>query len=345
MVVAGRLDSLGMLEATLGLPEQIAAAAAASSEVDRLPERDDIANVVVVGMGASSLAGEVLAAVAGPFMSVPVVVSRGHELPSFVDESTLVIAISFSGDTEETNQAVLTAAEAGGQLLAVTKGGELARLVSTWEAPVLRVPADLPAPRAGLGALAVPPLLALERIGLFPGASSWVDEAVVQLQRRRDQLGAAQSPAASLARSIGTTMPIVYGGGALGGVAASRWKAQCNENAKTPAWSGVLPDVLHDEVCGWAQHGDVTRQILSLVLLRHDHEHPQVARGFDEVVRWTEEVVADIHTVRAAGEGTLAQLLDLLLFGDVVSLELAFQAGIDPGPTPVLDDIRAALAG
>ncbi|MCU1453997.1 MAG: Bifunctional phosphoglucose/phosphomannose isomerase [Acidimicrobiales bacterium] len=343
--MAERLDSLGLYAAALALPEQVRAAAEAAAAVEHLPAHDDIANVVLLGMGASSLAGEVVAAVAGPFMAIPVVVSRGHEPPSFVDESTLVIAVSFSGDTEETNQAVLTAVEAGGQLLAVTQGGELARIGEAWDAPVALVPPGLPAPRAGLGALAVPALLALEHIGLFPGAGAWVDEAVAQLERRRDQLSVRQNPAVTLARRIGTTMPVIYGGGQLGGVAAARWKAQCNENAKLPAWCGVLPDVLHDELCGWGQHGDVTRQTLSLVLLRHDHEHPQVTRGFGEVVRWTDEVVADVHTVAAEGEGTLAQLLDLALFGDVVSLELAAQAGIDPGPTPVLDEIRAALAG
>jgi glucose/mannose-6-phosphate isomerase len=226
----------------------------------------------------------------------------------------------------------------------VTQGGDLADLADSYEFPVIRVP-DLPVPRAALGALAVPPLLALEQIGLFPGAGSWVREAVAQLGRRRDELAVAGNPAAALARALGQTQPLVYGGGELGAVAARRWKAQCNENAKVPAWAGVVPDVCHDELAGWGQQGDVTRQILSLVLLRHDHEHPQVARQFAEVERWTEEVMAGVHTVRAAGEGTLAQLLDLTFFGDVVSLELAALAGVDPGPTPVLAEVRAAISG
>src|SRR5690606_15840074 len=86
----------------------------------------------------------------------------------------------------------------------------------------------------------------------------------------------------------------------------------------------------------WGQHGDITRQVMSLVLLRHDDEPPEVSEQFSAVELWTDEVVAGIHTVRAGGEGALAQLLDLALFGDVVALGLAARFGIDPGPTPVV---------
>jgi glucose/mannose-6-phosphate isomerase len=184
----------------------------------------------------------------------------------------------------------------------------------------------------------------LEKVGLFPGASSWVDAAVTQLARRRDQLVAADNPAAALARRIGRTMPIIYGGGGIGQVAALRWKAQFNENAKVPAFSNVIPELCHNEVCGFGQNGDVTRQVMHLVNLRHEFEHPQVARRFDLVTEAVDEVVADVDTVVAEGEGPLAQLLDLVLFGDFVSLHRAAQEGLDPGPVPILDEIKAALA-
>ncbi len=125
-------------------------------------------------------------------------------------------------------------------------------------------------------------------------------------------------------------------------MAAARWKAQLNQSAKTPAFVGELPDVTHGEIAGWGQHGDITRQVLSLVLLRHDEEPPQLAEQFATVETWTDEVVTGIHTVRAEGDGALAQILDLALFGDVVALELAERAGIDPGPTPAIAASPAA---
>ncbi len=339
-----RLDTLGMFDAAAGLPEQVRAAAEVANEVDGLPSHDDIANVLVLGMGGSGMAGDLIAAVAGPFMPVPVVVSKGYEPPSFVDGSTLVIAMSFSGDTEETVEATVTAAAEGGRVLVVCAGGELEELATSWQAPLLKVPREIPMPRAAIGALAIPVIVALERMELFPGATSWIGLAIDQLTRRRDQLLAEANPAEALARRIGRTLPIIYGGGDMGAVAASRWKAQCNENAKIPAFANVVPELCHNEICGWGQHGDLTRQVFSLVLLRHDHEHPQVSRRFDLLTDLVDEVVADRFSVRAEGEGTLAQLLDLILFGDFVSLHLAAQEGLDPGPVPALDQIKADLS-
>jgi len=130
----------------------------------------------------------------------------------------------------------------------------------------------------------------------------------------------------------------------VGATAAQRWKTQVNENAKSPAFSSAQPELCHNEVCGWGQHGDVTRQILTLVQLRHDGEHPQVSRRFQLVEELIREVVAGIVSVRAEGDGDLAQLLDLVLMGDFVSLWLAAQEGIDPGPVPVLVDLKRQLA-
>ena len=126
-------------------------------------------------------------------------------------------------------------------------------------------------------------------------------------------------------------------------MAAQRWKTQVNENAKAPAFWSAQPELCHNEVCGWGQHGDVTRQVVTAIALRHDAEHPQVGRRFDLVGELLREVVADVVEVRARGEGDLAQLLDLILFGDYVSLWMAVDAGIDPGPVPILVELKARL--
>jgi glucose/mannose-6-phosphate isomerase len=340
----GSLDTLGMFDATAGLPEQIEMATSLASGLDGLPHHDDIENVVVLGMGGSGIAGDLLAAVAGPFMPVPVVVGKGYEPPSFVSEGTLCFAISFSGNTEETVEAATMAAASGAKVVVVARGGELGRLAEGWQTPIIRLPDGIPMPRAGIGAVSIPPMVVLEDVGLFPGARQWIRLAVEQLTRRRLELLPEANPARELARRIGRTLPILYGGGDVGAVAALRWKNQVNENAKAPAFVGVIPEVTHNELSGWGQHGDVTRQVFTLVYLRHDHEHPQVMRRFDVVRDWVEEVVASVEEVRAQGEGILAQLFDLIFFGDLTTLWMAFQEGIDPGPIPVLDQIKAAMA-
>ncbi len=341
---AAARDSEGMLNAALGLPEQVAAAVQEAAGLDGLPDREEIEQVVVLGMGGSGIAGDVLMAAAGPYLPLPVLVFRSYHVPAFVDEGTLVFAISFSGDTEETVEAVTAAALQGARVVAVTRGGELAHLAGSWGVPIVPVPVDIPQPRAALGALAVPPLVVLEDIGLFPGASFWIDAAVEQLTLRREQLSAPGNLAEQLARRIGRTMPIIHGGGGLGAVAAQRWKTDVNENAKCPAFWNMQSELCHNEVSGWGQHGDVTRQMFTLVNLRHDFEHPQVMHRFKLTADLLEEVVSSVEEVQAEGEGELAQLLDLILVGNLTSLHMAFQEGIDPGPIPAQEHIKNALA-
>jgi glucose/mannose-6-phosphate isomerase len=341
--MSGLLDSVGMFDLAAALPEQVATAAALAADLDGLPAHDDVEQVVVLGMGGSGVAGDVLAAVAGPFMPVPVTVVKGYEAPASVGEGTLCFAISYSGDTEETVEAAQQAATAGAHMVVLSTGGELAALARTWGAPHIVLP-QCPMPRAGVGSVSVPPLIVLERVGLFPGANQYVAEAVDQLARRRDKLIVDGGPAQRIAREIDRTIPIAYGGDAVGAVAAYRFKCQVNENAKAPAFWAAVPEMAHNEICGWGQHGDVTRQVMTVVRFRHAFEHPQVTRRFELTYDLIDEVVHAVLDIEAEGDGLLAQLLDLVLQGDFISLHMAAEAGVDPGPIPVLVDLKAALA-
>lgn len=337
------LDSVGMFDLAAALPDQVAEAAELAAGVAGLPDRQTVQNVVVLGMGGSGIAGDVLRAIAGPFLSVPVTVVKGHEIPAFVGPGTLCFAISYSGATEETLAAARAAAEVGAHMVVLSRGGALAALAVEWDAPAIALP-DIPMPRAGIGAVSIPPLMVLEQMGLFPGATQQVAEAVAQLARRRDELIRDGGLAQQIAREIGRTIPVAYGGDALGAVAAYRFKCQVNENAKAPAFAASLPELCHNEICGWGQHGDVTRQIMTVVRFRHDFEHPQVARRFDLTFDIIDEVVHAVVDINARGEGALAQLFDLIVQADLVSLHMAAAAGVDPGPIPVLVDLKAALA-
>ena len=340
------LDTVDMFGVTARLPEQVAAAAKVARGIEGLPTREEIENVVVLGMGGSGVAGDILLATAAPLMPVPVVVVKSYSSPAFVDEHSLVFVISCSGDTEETIEAAAEAAMQGARLVCVTSGGELGRLADEWGAPVVPVPGtdEIPYPRAGLGAMAVPPLVVLEDVGLFPGAAEWIDDAVRQLQRRRDELVKHENPATALARRIGRTIPLVHSANALGAAAAMRWKCQINENANAPAFHAVMPELCHNEIQGWGQHGDATRQLVTIVNLRHDAEHPQIGRRYELYSELVGEVVAGIEDVRAEGDGDLAQLFDLIIFGDFVSLYMAGQEGIDPGPIPALVELKQRLS-
>jgi glucose/mannose-6-phosphate isomerase len=342
-------DTMGVVEALRGLPEQLAAArdAAETLDIAALGDATELENIVVLGMGGSGISGDVLASVGNVSLPLPVTVLKQYRVPGFVGPRTLAIAVSYSGDTEETVAMATGAADAGARLVTVSQGGELARLAA--ERGGLHVPCPGGyLPRMALGALVAPLFVVAHRLDLLADAPALLDQGIAQLTVRREKcqpevVGAA-NPARELARRIGTTIPLVYGGGALGAVAAMRWKCDVNENAKAPAFWSAYPELDHHEICGWGQHGDVTRQLFTLIELRHGFEHPQLARRFGITREIIEETLNQVLEVRAEGEGRLAQLLDLMYVGDWASCYLAFDHDVDPGPIDAIFQLKDALA-
>ena len=117
-----------------------------------------------------------------------------------------------------------------------------------------------------------------------------------------------------------------------------------NRNAKSPAFAAELPEVTYGELAGWGQSGDVTRQVLTLIELRHGGDSQRSADLFAAVTAATDEVMADVLSVEATGHDDLTRFFDLALIGQLVSLHLAAQEGVDPGPTPALDGAHAGAA-
>jgi len=342
-------DTLGFLDAVAGLPEQLAHAheVAGAVHADAFPRGDTIRNIVVLGMGGSGISGDVVAAAFNDEVPVPITVLKQIRTPAFVGPDTLAIAVSYSGDTEETVSMASSAVERGAQLVAISCGGRLAEVAHDAGALHLPCPSGF-MPRAAIGALVAPLLVTLYRAGLALGAHANLVTAQAQLARRRDRcvpsVTGAANPARELARRLDRTIPIVYGGGALGGVAAYRWKCDVNENAKAPAFWNQYPELDHNESCGWGQHGDVTRQMFSLVELRHGFEHKRLQVRVDSTREIIEECVHQVLPVEAEGEGRLAQLLDLMYVGDWTSCYLALQNDVDPGPIDAIADLKSRLA-
>jgi glucose/mannose-6-phosphate isomerase len=342
------VDTLGFAGAVATLPDQFTEALATASVVDLgAVSGAAVTNIAVCGMGGSGISGDVLAAAGSHDLPVPVTVLKQYRAPRFVGPGTLFFAMSYSGGTEETLEATAAALEAGAQVVAVTSGGEMARLAAKAGAPVIGCPPGF-MPRAALGHLATPLFVVCERLGLLSGGVAAVEAARAQAIRRRDacrpEVEGAANPARELARRIGRTFPLVWGTGALGAVAAYRWKADVNENAKAPAFWNAFPELNHNEICAFGQHGDVTRQVVTLVELRHAHEHAQLARRVAATRAIVEETVASVLEVQAEGEGRLAQLVDLMYMGDWVSVYLALDAGVDPGPIDAIARLKDELA-
>ncbi len=305
--------------------------------------------VVVVGMGGSGIAGDVLAAVCGTGCPVPVVVVRELALPGWVGSAGLVIAVSFSGRTEETLGMFADAARRGARVVAVAAPGS--PLAEACEAAHgLHLPVELPgmAPRAALWALATPLLVLADALELahVPGT---------QLTAAADRLDALAlacappaptlvNPAKTLALELADTLPMFWGTGAVGGVAAYRAVCQLAENAKYPGVHGTLPEVAHNQVVcldgPWAASGDQGRR-LRLVLLADDAEHPSLAdrrRGIRALAAGREVGVSELATEPG---GVVERLVGLVGLVDFASVYLAVGYGTDPTPIRPIDELKA----
>lgn len=331
----GPIDTLGVRAATFGLPDQLAQADDVGP-VGGLPPIGSVDHVVVVAPGAARTAGEIARVLAAPVATVPVLVHPGPLLPAFVTARSLVVVVSVDDDAVA-RAALRTALEHGAATVVVAPSdSRLAERGRAGGSSLVSTPVDVPVARAAAGALAVHLLALLEQLGQYSGIESAVSAAVAQLERRRRELDGDDHAVARLARRIGRTLPIVYGSDDLAGVAARHWKRRVNLDAKAAAFTGSLPDIAWDELSGWGQHGDMTRQVFTMVTLRHDHEPTGTEAAMRVVEELVEEVVHERHEVAAEGNGPLAQVLDLVFQGDVLSWHLAQELEIDPGPTAAI---------
>lgn len=341
-----------MWESAVGLPEDLAAVLA-SGLPHGLPDADSVGGVLIHAVDDGGIAGALATAVATGESQRPVVPAAGFVLPAWVVPGWLVVVVSWSGDDEESLAVAEAAGAAGATVVVVTGGGSLAGLAGDRGWPVQTVVAPSLAgvgpahgvgvgPRARLAALVVPPLLLLDHLGLARRIAPRLEAAAEYLAPRRDRLAGSGGPVTELARRIGRTIPLVHGSDGPSGVAAQRWQAAFNLNAKSPALASRQPELCHDEIAGWGLGGDVTRQILTLVLLRHDDEDVRLARRFALVDELMTEVVADVVEVRTEATEELARFLELSMVGELVSLVRAGQEGVDPGPVPVLAEVSPA---
>jgi glucose/mannose-6-phosphate isomerase len=339
-------DPGGMLDAVLSLPEQCRSGYAAARSSIGLPSAEGVTAVAFCGMGGSAIAGDLIAAWLADRLPVPVAVVRRPELPAWCGPTSLVLASSYSGDTSETISLFEEAAARGCRAVAIASGGELARRADELDVCCVRLPAGFAMPRAAFGHLAMAPVGALVAAGLVGDVGAEVDEAVDSLDDVLARCGPAVpgpgNPAKALARWVGDRAVVVWGADGIGAVAAARWKAAWNENAKVPAFWSALPELDHNEVVGWSEGRG---RPFALVALRHDGEHPDVAARFPLSLDIARSSGVDVEEVWGTGPSALASLLQLVLVGDLASTYAAIARGIDPTPIEAIARLKRALAG
>lgn len=327
------------------LPEQFAAML---QQGVSLPSKyqQDYQNVMVTGLGGSAIGGDILRSYALSRARIPVIVNRDYDIPAFINDSSLVLATSYSGNTEETMSAYQQAREQGASVIAVTSGGKLAEMAEKDGFTVVRIPGGL-SPRAATGYLFTPLALILDELGIVSGTAGEIKEAIEVLQAIRQEINPEvdinSNLARQLARQLKGNLPIIWGSSGRSEVAALRWKTQINENAKCPVFSNMFPELNHNEIVGFEVPADIL-SCMVVIILRDGNDNERVRKRMDISKQIINSKVGRVLEVESRGQGFLARFYSLVYVGDYVSFYLAEEYGINPTPVKVIDYLKNELA-
>ena len=336
-------DPGNMLDRIKDLPKQVRDAWTIARAAQLPPAHGDVRNITVAGMGGSAIGGDLAAALLAGELKVPMQVHRDYGLPAYVGRDSLVIASSYSGNTEESLSSFEEAQRRGARVLVLTTGGKIAELARAAKYPVITF--SYPAqPRAALGYSLGLVLGALTRLGFVRDLSSDIDAALADVAKLEERVheGARTNDAKKLAIELYGRIIFAYGGGVLG-VMARRVKGQWNENAKNWGAFDVLPELNHNGVVGFP-HPDIARDALTVLLLRSDRDNPRHKLRFDVTRELLDRASVPHKTLQFSGANMLSEVLQLTLFTDYVSFYVALLNGVDPSPVKSIDYLKERLA-
>ena len=309
------------------------------------PDYSQVNKVVILGMGSSAIGGDLVASLVASEAKLPILTHRDYNLPTFVDDKTLVIASSYSGMTEETLSSFEQALETGSKKLVITSGGRLKAMAEARNVPVFSF--DYKAqPRATLGFSFLPILCFLQKLGFISDKSADVAEMVKVLQELSPKINEgvllSHNPAKQLANRLYGRLSVIYGAGILSEV-AHRWKTRLNENSKAWAFYEVFPELNHNAVVGYQFPPELASKMM-VVLLRSAHLSQRIQFRYQVTCQLLEQAKVSYQIVDGEGTSPLSQMMSLVLFGDYVSYYLAMLYKIDPSPVKAIAYLKEQLA-
>jgi glucose/mannose-6-phosphate isomerase len=340
-----RLDRDGMLDRLREFPAQCEIAYQMAKAFPLPDSLKAARQVVVVGMGGSAIGGDLVGSLLVPESRLPFEVCRGYDLPGFVGADTLVIASSYSGNTEETLSCFAQSLARRAKNLVITTGGTLLEKARANGVPTFVFDYRAP-PRAALPYSFVTLLCFMERLGVLPGGVAGLEELPASLRARSqlllESVPTAENPAKQLAQRFHRRIGVVYGA-ELVAEAAHRWKTQINENSKAWAFYETVPEMNHNSVVGY-EFPPALNQDIFVTLLESSFLSERVRIRYEVVRGLLAAAGIDHASVSGVGETRIAQLMSLVLLGDYVSYYLAILNGTEPGPVRTIDHLKAELS-
>jgi len=338
-----QFDTQQMWDLLAGFPNQWDEAIKITEELDLRLDPERIENVCIAGMGGSAIGGDLIRAYSSDSCPVPVHVNRDYAVPGWVDERTLFIASSFSGNTEETLSALTLAVERGAQPAAVTSGGELLRKAVREQFDCIKIPGGMP-PRAALGYNFVSLFRIFQQLDYLDEGDEALSETEVLLSDQGALLAdLEESEALALARDLMDSLPIIYSNSTLLEPVNLRWRCQFEENSKILAYGNTLPEMNHNEIVGWEHIAHLTGR-LSVILLIDEQEDPRITKRMHIVKELIEDQASSLTILKARGESRLSRMFSLVQFADWTSYYLAILNEVDPTPIAKIDLLKSKLS-
>jgi len=339
------IDKSNMLDSLAQYPEQLQSAADLMKTV-HVPDFIKIDQVIVAGMGASGISGDLAQCLYRDTLDVPLYVNKDPDLPKWANKHTLTIFLSYSGNTEETLNGFKAASQKKCKIIGVSSGGKLQELCENRSLPFVKIPTGYQ-PRAAVAYLFTPLLVILERNRLiknvmdtdFLEAISMVDQCRLQCKKT---VTTQNNPAKQLAQQMVNTIPQIYGWGIYAPV-AKRWRTQINENSKMIARDDVVSECNHNDLVGWS--ADPKTKNWSTVLIRDKEEESLfLSARLDFMKTLFSNSVAHTMEIYPKGRSKLAKLMYTMMLGDFVSCYLGVLRGVDPSPVDVITALKQRLS-
>ncbi|HJX23467.1 MAG TPA: bifunctional phosphoglucose/phosphomannose isomerase [Candidatus Bathyarchaeia archaeon] len=353
--IPSTLDSKGMFEIEERFPENLEEALERYANFS-LPPKVEInskttiryatpSNAVIAGMGGSAIGGDFIKRWFRKTLGIPLEVCRSYELPGYVDENSLVVTISYSGETEETLSCFVEAIHRRSMIVGIASAGRLAGYCSRLGIPLIRVPTGYP-PRAALPFILGALITVMSRFEFLKCRKRDLKEALQVLKKVRDEtkrlIPVEKNIAKSIASKLTGSIIVIYAEEAFE-EAARRWKDQLNENGKMLARIEVFPELNHNDLVGW-ENSRVSSRRYSVMILRDTTEEPAMRARVDITTDILRKKGLNVIELYPEGKSLLSKTLYFSYVGDMVSLYSAVRARVNPFETEFITQVKKGLA-
>lgn len=301
------------------------------------PHDKTINKIFVAGLGGSGIGGDFVAEMVKDECKVPYLIGKGYSIPAYVDENTMAIISSYSGNTEETLSAFDAIEKTGAKVVCIASGGKVIARAKEAGYDYIQVPGDWPSPRACLGFSLVQQIFVLEKLGFIsPTISSQIKTSIDIIKYDQDDI---KKEAKVIATKLYGKTPIIYTTDRMESVAV-RLRQQINENAKLLCWHHVIPEMNHNELVGWkAKRDDV-----AVLYFRNKDDYKRNALRIDINKKIISNLSNTVIETYSKGKSLPEKMMYFVNLGDWVSWYMSEMHGVDSIEVDVIDYLKGELA-